>query len=376
MGRALRAARVHGALPRSAHARVARSWPRVRHRGLLSAGPEAGNRGDSPDRGGRVPWSGDSGDRRRRVQPHRPRSLRGAGRGAEREAVAVLGLVQGRAGASRRRRRDPGLGRPRGSAPAEPPKPGRARAHHGLRQVLDVARGGEHRRVEARRRARGGAGLLAGVQPGVPRRQARLRVARRAHARRLQHPRGPRVVGQRHQLPAVQGAVVLAQRPQLLGAGALVRPRQGHVREPHHAQLFGQPRPDEDPQPPQRPQRALPARRRVHDPRPRRTLPLLRGRARRAGQARRARGRPRHAPRDRPPRRVERPKRQKLCQNHRGSRRAASVARGASRRGRRPDSPGAHQRDDVVRARRPLRRRRGRRVQQLGPIAADDAAGG
>jgi glycosidase len=67
---------------------------------------------------------------------------------------------------------------------------------------------------------------------------------------------------------------------------------------------------------------------------------------------------------------------QKLCQNHRGSRRAASVARGASRRGRRPGSPGAHQRDDVVRARRPLRRRRGRRVQQLGPIAADDAAGG
>mmetsp|Transcript_2769 Transcript_2769/g.6732 ORF Transcript_2769/g.6732 Transcript_2769/m.6732 type:complete len:200 (+) Transcript_2769:1301-1900(+) len=196
-------------------------------------------------------------------------------------------------------------------------------------------------------------------------RQAPLRANRRAHARGLPLARRAGAAGLGHQLPALQVAVVQPERRQLLGAGALLPARQGHVFGAHSAQLSGQPRPVPDPLATHRPQGALRPRRRELDIVTRRAMLILRRRGGCGGRARRTRWGPGHAPRCGPPRRAGRPRRHGVCQSDGGAGGAAPRARGPPRRLVHADFPGAHQHGAGLRSCRRVERRVGDRRVQL-----------
>ena len=143
----------HRAVPGPADAHLARPGPRLRHRGLLRGGPPSGLRRDAAPRRGRRARARHPRHPGRRLQPHRPRPLRGPGRARQWPQLALLGLVLRQRG--RERRALEGLGGPRWASRAEPRKPRGARALEGLRPVLALPGGRRHRRLAPGRRARG-----------------------------------------------------------------------------------------------------------------------------------------------------------------------------------------------------------------------------
>ena len=230
-------------------AAVRERHPRLRHGGLLPDRPPAGRRRAHEGDRGRAQGARHPRGARRRLQPHGPVAQGLPGPAEERRAFGVRGLVQARRAQERAPRvvrvrggllRVRLLGGPRDAARARRDQPRREAAH--LRRGALLAVRGGRGGLAAGRGLRGERRVLVRVPQRVQGGQARLLARRGDHPRELQHHRRGRHAGVGHELPALQGHVELAQRPELRRAHVEHAARAGALLAPAAPQLRGQPR--------------------------------------------------------------------------------------------------------------------------------------